>query len=209
MDVEFARTGERRYAVTVRRQDDSVLQMSPAAGFDPLIPHDLVHLVVESELGLRLGVFGQIAAGGTAGTFHELRPDTGDRRETARRRRRQAQRGEALLRAGRSDAERSERAAAACLRFWMERRAARGRRPGPGAQRRGPGGSLGREAARAEAGVTEEQLRRICEHFDRLSDIWAGLAVGEALTVGWPLRDPAADEGATCHVDWGSTLEAG
>ena len=48
--------------------------MEPAPGYDPLLPHDLAHFVVENELGIRGGVFGQIAAGGTAGTFRPVDP---------------------------------------------------------------------------------------------------------------------------------------
>lgn len=70
MDVEFRRTGEKRYAVVIRRPDDTVLEMNPAPGYDPLLPHDLVHFVVERELGLQLGIFGQIAKGGGGFTLH-------------------------------------------------------------------------------------------------------------------------------------------
>ena len=44
--------------------------MDSAPGFDPRTPHDLQHFIVEQELGIKLGIFGQLAAGGTAGTFH-------------------------------------------------------------------------------------------------------------------------------------------
>jgi hypothetical protein len=40
-----------------------------AAGYSDLIPHDAVHFVVEDEFDLRQRIFGQIAAGGNAGTF--------------------------------------------------------------------------------------------------------------------------------------------
>ena len=62
MDVTFTRTGERRYAVSVGE-----LSVHPAPGYDDEIPHDLVHLAVEVACGIPMGVFGQLAAGGTAG----------------------------------------------------------------------------------------------------------------------------------------------
>ena len=64
MDVTFTRTGERRYAVSA-----GALAMHPAPGYDDEIPHDLVHLAVELACGIPMGVFGQLEAGGTAGTF--------------------------------------------------------------------------------------------------------------------------------------------
>lgn len=72
MEVEFRRTGERRYAVTIFRKSYAHIEMNPAPGYDPIMPHDLLHLAVESEIGLRCGIFGQIAAGGNAGTFHTI-----------------------------------------------------------------------------------------------------------------------------------------
>lgn len=62
MDVTFTRTGERRYGVSV-----GALMVHPAPGYDDEIPHDLVHLAVEVACGIPMGVFGQLAAGGTAG----------------------------------------------------------------------------------------------------------------------------------------------
>lgn len=62
MDVTFTRTGERRYAVSVGE-----LAVHPAPGYDDEIPHDLVHFAVEVVCGIPMGVFGQLAAGGTAG----------------------------------------------------------------------------------------------------------------------------------------------
>ena len=70
MKVHFIRSGERRYGMRIEREGAPVLVMDPAPGFDPDLPHDMVHFVVEAALGLKTGVFGQIAAGGDAGSFH-------------------------------------------------------------------------------------------------------------------------------------------
>jgi hypothetical protein len=67
--VEFRRTAARRYAVSVHRDGPAPIVMAPAPGYDPLMPHDLLHLIVEGELGLARGIFGQLAAGGHAGRF--------------------------------------------------------------------------------------------------------------------------------------------
>ena len=66
MKVHFIRSGERRYSMRIEREGLPVLVMDPAPGFDPDLPHDMVHFVVEAALGLRTGVFGQIAAGGAS-----------------------------------------------------------------------------------------------------------------------------------------------
>src|SRR4030095_1525976 len=70
--VVFRRTGERRYAIEAKRAAFPDLEMNPAPGYDLLIPHHLMHLVVEAQLGLSKGIFGQLAAGGDAGTFHTM-----------------------------------------------------------------------------------------------------------------------------------------
>jgi hypothetical protein len=67
MNVRFRRTGVRRYAVVVTAADEPPRTMDPAPAYDDDIPHDLVHYVVEAELGLANGVYGRAARG--AGTF--------------------------------------------------------------------------------------------------------------------------------------------
>src|ERR1043165_9351920 len=80
MIVVFRRTGEKRYAVEALRKGLPVVEISPAPGYDRLIPHDMMHLVVEAQLGLTRGIFGQLAAGGNAGSFRLLvEPDQSSR----------------------------------------------------------------------------------------------------------------------------------
>ena len=88
MILIFRRVGQRRYAIEAKRPSFTDVEMNPAPGYNEWMPHDLMHLVVEAQLGLTRGVFGQLAAGGDAGTFHPtLVPKQGPR-ETARVRRR-------------------------------------------------------------------------------------------------------------------------
>ena len=70
MKVCFLRTGARRYGVLVQRERASELVMNPAPGYDDYLPHDLLHFVAEAEWNLNGAVFGQLAAGSDAGTFH-------------------------------------------------------------------------------------------------------------------------------------------
>lgn len=82
--VTFKHTGERRYALTIRRADVSARRWLRRRDD---IPHDLVHYLVEAELGLSWGVFGRAAQGG--GAF--IARAEGSARERARQRRKQAQ----------------------------------------------------------------------------------------------------------------------
>jgi hypothetical protein len=63
MIVVFRRTGQRRYAVE-KRELFPDLEKDPAPGYDPFMLYDLIHLVVEVQLGLRRGIFGRLATGG-------------------------------------------------------------------------------------------------------------------------------------------------
>jgi hypothetical protein len=105
--VEFKRTGRRRYMIRTTVDGQAALIMDPGPGYDSIATHDLFHYVVERELGVDLGIFGQLAASGDAGTFY-LGPtelSTEDRRRLARRIK---ARGEKLEAAGRADAREAD-----------------------------------------------------------------------------------------------------
>jgi hypothetical protein len=82
--------------VEAKRESFPDLEMNPAPGFDPLMPHDLMHLIVEAVLGLKRGIFGQLTAGGDAGTFHTALDSKAQRRIAVRTRKR----GRKLLQEG-------------------------------------------------------------------------------------------------------------
>jgi len=186
MEVQFHRTGERRYAVRIYRKDQSSLEMNPAPGFDPMMPHDLLHLVVESELNLRNGIFGQIAAGGNAGTFHPIPSNDENHRQAARRRRQIAKRGDKLLRAGRRESAQSEHATYICLREWLARSTDPGRRKlaFQMASQAKQNKNLQPEAGSDALG--KDILDRICAKLDDLSARWASLSIGGSISVEWP-----------------------
>src|SRR5258705_1082535 len=83
MKVTFTRTAERRYRVSVEGPGVVSSWMEPAPGYDARLPHDMAHFVVENELGIAGGVFGQLAAGGLANTFHPF--DLQSRRKFSKR----------------------------------------------------------------------------------------------------------------------------
>jgi len=172
MQVIFRRTAERGYAVCIEVPGEAAQTMNPAPGFDAHIPHDLVHYVVEAELGLEAGVFGRAARGG--GTFYA--PETtGNSREQARRRRKQARREQALGRqpAHEEQMKTSERLAALCDIAWRRRH---GQRPDP-AFSNPPSPVSKLDAARVE--------RVVCQ-LDQLAPLWNRLAVGGELAFTWP-----------------------
>ena len=182
MKVEFIRTGQRRYAVRIHRDNSPSLIMDPAPGFDPDLPHDMVHFVVEAELGLAAGLFGQLAAGGTAGSFHvEAADNGGSTRHQARERKKVARKGQAMLRAAR-DTDISEIAAAVFDTEWRSRRS--GAAPPP---------QVANEMRRLRATLSVEEARSfsraeaaILSHFDQLCEWWRGLREGQSLILGWP-----------------------
>ena len=186
MVLVFRRTGQRRYAVEAQREGFPDLEMNPAPGFDPLMPHDMMHLVVEAQLGLTRGIYGQLASGGDAGTFHLfVKRDEGSR-EIPRASNRVKARGRKLLRAGRDECAESERATYICWSEWLARSSSR--------EQRTLSQTMTKQAkqVRDTAGAPElrtlnrHKLDEICKHLDQLSSQWSSLKIGESMAVAWP-----------------------
>ncbi|MBB2987211.1 hypothetical protein [Terracoccus luteus] len=166
MLVVFARIGVRRYEVRVHRELATDLLMSPAPGWNDLVPHDLVHLVVEHRFGLRDGIFGQLAAGGNAWTFvptQEQRTRAWARRVERRNRARGTQIG------------RSEQLASAVLPVWLRRR---GLAPDPA--------HAAATSTLPEGDLDTRDLELALADLDELSTRWQALAVGGSVEVEWP-----------------------
>lgn len=108
MQVIFHKVDGRRYLIGLRRNGahdvgpDVPLRIGPGGG---PVPHDLVHFAIEEVLDIRLGIFGQLAAGGDCDGFFFPAPE--DRRKLA-----DARRNKRVSDAGRADAVRSELIAA-------------------------------------------------------------------------------------------------
>ena len=83
--------------------------MDPAPGYDDRLPHDAAHFIAENELGILGGVFGQLAAGGTANTF---------RFENVKNPRKKKRQGQAMAKTNRKDALFSEHAVYAAQSRW-------------------------------------------------------------------------------------------
>lgn len=143
--------------------------MDPAPGYSELIPHDLVHLVVEEEFGLRDGIFGQLAAGGNAGTFvptEELRTKAWARQVE----RRNSSTG--------SDMGRSEDLVAQVYPRWLRRS---GHLPGSHYVRQDP----------PPTDLSDTDLDRVMRRIDVLSGQWRAVDVGGSMSVSWPWPERA------------------
>jgi hypothetical protein len=165
MEVSFIKTGTRRYGVLVHRERALEVVMDPAPGYDDYLPHDLLHFVAEAEWQMDGAVFGQLAAGGDAGTFHPVDQTLIWRAMRERKRRKR--------RAGKPKGRRSELLAHILEHAWSARH---GREPLPG------GWNERLESAR----VSSLQLERVVDQLDELAARWHSLRVGEQLTLEWP-----------------------
>lgn len=108
MKVTFTRTGERRYRVSIERPGEAPRHMDPAPGYDDRLPHDAAHFIVENELKILGGIFGQMAAGGI------IPPSEVD----ARQRRKSKKQRASLMKENRDDALFSEHAVYAAQSRW-------------------------------------------------------------------------------------------
>jgi hypothetical protein len=185
MILEFQRTGQRRYGIHVRRPPFPNVEMSPAPGYDQLMPHDMMHLVVEARLGFTRSVFGQLADGGDAGTFH-LSIDKQTTRELSRARTRLRTRGEKLLREGREESAQAERATYICGYEWRNRSSVdkqRSEARSMTSQAKQVKGVAGKNELRT---LNKRKIEEICGYLDKLSSRWSRLEVGQSMIVRWP-----------------------
>ena len=184
MIVSFKRTGARRYAVMIGVASGAERVMDPAPGYDDDIPHDLVHYVVEAELGFTRGVFGRAAQGG--GTFVAREAEGLSTRERARQRRKQQKREGSLRALDESSAHEmaaSEQLAALCDVAWRRKH---GQRP-----------DVLRNAPEMKANYAQSDIERVVTRLDTLAPQWRALPVGGALAFEWPsaIASPARPQG--------------
>ena len=158
MEVKFTRTGQRRYRVSIEGPDVMSSYMDPAPGYDARLPHDMAHFIVENELGIKGGVFGQLAAGGHAGTF--VPTDNNKRRKIIRR-------GERMAKANQKDAVLSEQLVAIAFGLWQNKDS----------------------QIPSVAGITREDIMRVCREFEAASAVWSKLGIGESMTLVWRARN--------------------
>ena len=184
MIVRFLKTDERRYAVTVVTDQGEEMSMPTGPGSDPLMPHDLQHLIVEQEFGWKHAIFGQLALGGDAGTFHKQKTGL-SKRQLSRQRRAEKKKSSSLASLGAEESARSERATYICLHRWMKASSHK---------------RLNERAAEIEDSIesalkfmdkderalyTPARLESVVAKMNLLSEQWANTPVGSHMDVRW------------------------
>jgi hypothetical protein len=159
MKVTFTRTRERAYGVSVEGPKINTLEMSPAPGYHDRLPHDAAHFIVENELGITGGVFGQLAAGGTAGTF-----SPSDLKGPQKARRRAARRGSRIAKENKKDASFSERAIYAAQSRWEKHEILQ------------------------YTDIPQTDIDRIISKFEEFAERWSKTPVGGSITLEWDPR---------------------
>jgi hypothetical protein len=185
MQVEFQKTGERRYAVRILREGLPDLEMNPAPGFDPLLPHDLVHFIVEVELGLKNAVFGQVASDRNVGTFLSKPSESGNTRADSRFRRREIKQRKKFLKAEMDEYLQSERAAAVCFYDWLSHSADEKLRARAAEMKGFVENTYSQMSETERKKFSKETLARIRARMDELSRQWAALSVNQSLRLRW------------------------
>ena len=184
MLVTFVRTGERRYAVRAAVEGLPAMEMNPAPGYDPRMPHDLQHFIVERALGIGGAIYGQLAAGGTVGTFRSTGKSS-EPRAAARARRKQERRSSRLMSDHLEDCARSERATCVCWHDWLSHSKESALRAKAQAMHATAKSILQGMPPEERALYTAEKLGEIRSQFSALSTRWSTLEVGEGFTEPW------------------------
>lgn len=185
MQVEFCKTSEKSYAVVVLRKGLPDLKMDPAPGFDPLMPHDMLHFLVEQELRLRRGIFGQLELGGTAGTFRQpTASNNSNKRAKARLRRKSAKRNKNLSKQS-DDYDESERATVICLYDWLSHSKNAKLKNRANEMKLDADSTLSRMPKNEKASLNKKKLAEIRVRMDEISQQWSNLKVGEFIGLDW------------------------
>lgn len=164
VEVTFTKLPGRRYVISVSRERGPALSPRQGPGYDDHLPHDAVHLIVESEAGLAGGVFGRVA-NGESNLFHPADPH-----EARRRRRREAKRKRPAHEG--LDMARSELLASVCPRVWELRTGRRASLP---------------EwfSASGDASIDSELVDRVVARLDKFAERWHALPPGGSVTLLW------------------------
>lgn len=185
MQVEFKRTGERRYAVKILRDNLPDLELNPAPGFDPLMPHDLMHFIVEQELDLKNAIFGQVASDRNAGNFLSKPSENSNTRADSRFRRKESKSRKKILKSGIDEYFQSERATVVCLYDWFSHSPDEKLRARAEQMKDTTQSVLGQMTNPERAILNKQKLAEIRNRMDEISCRWSALRVGESMFLEW------------------------
>jgi hypothetical protein len=161
--VSFTRLTGNRYAVDVMRTSGPPARLRVSPRHRAPLPASLAHFIVEREFGLRLGMYGQLAAGGDAGSFWSAPADRDSRLAHLSHR---------LEITGRGDLGRSVALVALCTATW-ELECGRRETPGPWPL----------------LDATEVPTRSVAAAvriFGETETRWSALGTGEGIVLAWP-----------------------
>jgi hypothetical protein len=165
MDVTFTKGPGRRYRMTVVREHGPELAPRHGPGYDDYLPHDVVHFLVEAELGLSGGAFGRVAAGRN-NIFWAADPAVRKRQARREAKHRPTQ-------AEHADMARSEQLASLCQPLWQ--------------LRAGQRSDLPAWFSALEPGIVQSPLvERILARLDEFAARWHALPLGGSITLPWP-----------------------
>ncbi|GLW45070.1 hypothetical protein Stsp02_07320 [Streptomyces sp. NBRC 14336] len=162
MRVVFTKGPGTSYGIAVHRENGPALAPRNGPGGHPYLPHDLVHFVVEAEAGIKLGVYGRLAAGDN-GLFWPADPA-----ERARANRRQKSKRPKPSPEASADMARSEELAGIAVPVWEVRNGHAAELPAYVAKREIPP-------------LVDRIVARLAEYAER----WHALPVGGTLTLDW------------------------
>jgi hypothetical protein len=170
MQITFTRASARDVAVTVERGDGAILQ-TRSSGAAKWLPHDLIHYVVERELGIDDGLWGRVANGAKFRSFQMLRPARTQRRRRSKPTRHPGRRKgvlEAEVLVGLFD----DIWTGAAVREWGSTRAFLDTIWSP------------RTRSRADE-LDERTIRRVCDALTEAERAWRTVPVGGGLSLRW------------------------
>jgi hypothetical protein len=170
--VTFTRLTGPRYGVDVIRESGPPARLRVVKVDAEWLPGEIAHFLVEREFGLKLGIFGQLAAGGDAGRFWAAPADRDSRL---------AHRAHRLQVTGRGDLRRSVALTAWCTAAWEIETGRRA--PGPRDLER----SDGPWPLLDVAAVPRDQVARAVDCLAAAAVAWNVLCPGQRVSYEWPL----------------------
>ncbi len=170
--MTFTRQTGFRYGVDVIRESGPPARLRVVKLDAEWLPCEIAHFLVEREFGLKLGIFGQLAAGGDAGRFWAAPADRDSRLAHLSHR---------LQVTGRGDLGRSVALVAWCTAIWEVETGRRSAGP------RDPGRSDGPWPLLDVAAIPPEQVAGAVHCLASAAVAWNELLPGQRVSFDWPL----------------------
>jgi hypothetical protein len=177
--VTFTRQSGCRYGVDVSRENGPPARLRVVKSDVEWLPREIKHFLVEREFGLKLGIFGQLAAGGDAGRFWAAPADRDSRF---------AQLSHRLEVTGRGDLGRSVALVAWCTAAWEIETGRRSAGPGEPQRSSGvrPECLEGPWSLLDVAAVPCEQVAAAVQCLIATAVAWNELHAGQRVSFDWP-----------------------